>query len=121
MTIFYIILGILVGVPAYLLLNTILGLIVRPFIALCVLLWDLADSSFMNEIKGGPGSLAETFRTEIKVVGWAVLAVFLVAFVVSVIGRLFWLVYRGFRAWLKLVKFCWNLCAAKKKIRIRKR
>lgn len=120
MTIFYIILGILVGVPVYLLLNTVLALFSRPFAAIAAC---LMGGSFRDEIKAVPGrSMVEAFgRTVSNLLGWMMFMAIVCVLVVLLIYRFCWLVYQFFRLWWNIVKFFWNLGVAKKKIRIRKR
>ncbi len=120
MIVLYIILGIIIGVPAYLLFNAIVfGLFVRLIAAIAMLLWPSfsTGSSFMNEIKGGPNSLERELKREIKFAGWGFVIAGLVFVCCLIIYRICWLIYRGFRAWLKLIKLCWNLGTAKKKTR----
>lgn len=111
MTVLYIILGIIIGVPAYLLLNTVLVLLARPFAGMIAYLWPnaVAGSSFMNEIKGGDWSLADSVRKFAKFLGGFILLAVLILLIVGLICRLFWLVYQIFRVWFKFVKSCWNL------------
>lgn len=69
----------------------------------------------MNEIKGGDGSLAVSINKADKIIGFFLLVVALFLLIVTLIGRLFWLVYQVFRAWFEFVKFCWNLGSKTKK------
>lgn len=119
MIVLYIILGIIIGVPAYLLLNTVLMLVGRLFAAMFeVLVPPLTISSFQNEIKGGPDSFAVGFGKWDKVFGWLFFLCIVIAFALGLIWRFSWLAYRVFRAWFKIIKFCWNLGArAKTKIK----
>jgi len=114
MTVLYIILGIIIGLPVYLLLNTFLALLARPFVAVFVCLWPwpkMVNSSFTNEIKSGNDSFADCFGRSAKVVGGFVFLVALMLFTVSLICRFLWLVYHFFRFWFKIIiiKICWNL------------
>ena len=110
MTALYIVLGIIFGVPAYILLNTLLALLARPFAAMIVCLWpNVMGSSFMNEIKGGDESLADGCGQLAKVFGWFMLAGVLIVLVVALICRFFWLVDQMIRSWFEFVKSCWNL------------
>lgn len=110
MTVLYIILGIIIGVPAYLLLNTVLMLINRLFTAVVISLCpDVFRGSAMNEIKGGDESVAADLRKSGKIIGWLVLLALLVILIIALIYRLLWLVYRVFRAWFRVIKLCWNL------------
>ena len=112
MTVLYIILGIIVGVPVYLLLNTLLALFARPFTAMSEYLWPgIVYYTFItNEFENDDGSFIGIFgRATNKIFGWLVLIAALSLFILSLIYRFFWLVYRGFRVWCKLVKSCWKL------------
>ncbi len=112
MIVLYIILGIIVGVPAYLLLNTVLMLVIRLIAAVTVFLWpemETTDNPCMNEIKGGDGSFVKGVGKSGKVLSWLYFILIVICFVIALIFRFVWLVLQVFRAWLKFIKSCWNL------------
>jgi len=111
MTVLYIILGIIIGVPVYLLLNTLLALLARPFMAVSACFYPIMGTSFMNEIKSGDGSLMDFYRNFFALAGWFIFIMMLCFFITSLIYGFLWLVYHFFRFWFKIIiiKICWNL------------
>lgn len=96
MTVLYIIIGIIFGVPVYLLLNTVLMLISRLFVAMTIFIWPYDDTS---------GEIGKSS----KILGWLYFILTVLCFVIALVGRFIWLVYQVFRSWFEFVKFCWNL------------
>lgn len=132
MTVPYIILGIIIGVPVYILVNIILAWIGRFFVGLSrfLLSGSLKDAKeeFISEIRAERGSMSYVLadpRWVTNIFGWFLFLGFAGIFAAGLIYRLFWLIwvilveifkliYGLLKLWLRIIKSCWNLGGSKR-------
>ncbi len=106
MNVLCIILGILLGIPLYLLLNYFFVGLAKEIIKVCS--WILPGEGIAYQDMG--------MKTVEKVLGWLVFVAALLALAIAILSRLIWIIYQIFRAWVKLVKKIWNFGGKKTKI-----
>jgi len=129
MKVLYIIAGIIIGIPIYILVNILLAWISRFLFALSDFLFSdsfkEAKKSFISEIQAKRGSVMSFIysshcRWFINTAGWIFFLVTVGVLVVSVFYSLIYVVFMTFtgifiairwlfRGWLRIIKFCWNL------------
>ena len=106
MLVLYIILGVVVGVPLYLLVNIFLAWIGYH---ISVVVKVFMPSLLSNSSNAGVGSIPiDEEGIMDRIFGWGLLIAVLIFLFISIAYRILWLVYQIFKIWLKLIRSCWR-------------
>lgn len=127
MKVLYIIAGIIIGIPIYILANILLAWIGKFFVGLARFLssnsFKEAKELFISEIHTERGSMSSVLINPgwaVNIFGWFLFIGFVGLFAVGLIHRLLWLIWiiivgifklicKLLKFWLHVVNSCWNL------------